>query len=158
MRGWTDVWLNNDFRAWDLSEDLAYIRVPILIIQGEHDHYGTVRQIEIAREECYCPVEVLLMPGIQHVPHREAPEVTLEAIADFCRSAAARARSAAPLPPPSFRGRKREPESTRSNAPIPDRRCGVRNDVRASGLHALSYMNYNACQPGMADGMANTAR
>ena len=78
MRGWTDVWLKNDFRSWDLTEDLAYIRVPILIIQGEHDQYGTVRQIEIAQEECYCPVEVLLMPGIKHVPHREAPEATLD--------------------------------------------------------------------------------
>ena len=94
VRGWTDVWLKNDFTTWDLSEDLAYIRVPILIIQGEHDHYGTVRQIEIAQEECYCPVEVLLIPGIQHVPHREAPEVTLKAIADFCRPPAARARAA----------------------------------------------------------------
>jgi pimeloyl-ACP methyl ester carboxylesterase len=83
VRGWTDVWLNNDFSAWDLRENLAYIRVPILIIQGEQDHYGTVRQIEIAKEECYCPVEVLLIPGIQHVPHREAPEVTPAAIADF---------------------------------------------------------------------------
>ena len=83
VRGWTDVWMKNDFKTWDLSEELAYIRVPILIIQGEHDHYGTERQIEIAREECYCPVDVLLIPGIQHVPHREAPEVTLKAIADF---------------------------------------------------------------------------
>ena len=60
MRGWTDVWLKNDFRGWDLTEDLAYIRVPVLIIQGEDDQYGTMRQIEIAQEECYCPVEVLL--------------------------------------------------------------------------------------------------
>ena len=48
----------NDFRAWDLTEDLAYIRVPILIVQGEDDQYGTMRQVEIAQEECYCPVEV----------------------------------------------------------------------------------------------------
>jgi len=26
---------------------------------------------------------VLLIPGIQHIPHREAPEVTLQAIAEF---------------------------------------------------------------------------
>jgi pimeloyl-ACP methyl ester carboxylesterase len=83
VRGWSDVWLNNDVRAWDLREDLAYIRVPILIIQGEQDHYGTVRQIEIAKEECYCPVEALLLPGVQHVPYREAPEATLSAISDF---------------------------------------------------------------------------
>jgi pimeloyl-ACP methyl ester carboxylesterase len=85
VRGWTDVWLTNDFSTWDLTEDLAYIRVPVLILQGENDNYGTVRQIEIAKEECYCPVEVLLLPDIKHVPHREAPDVTLEAIADFCR-------------------------------------------------------------------------
>jgi pimeloyl-ACP methyl ester carboxylesterase len=87
VRGWTDVWLTNDFRPWDLREDLAYIRVPILIIQGEDDHYGTVRQIEIAQEECYCPVEVLLLPDAQHAPHREATEATLAAIVDFVRRA-----------------------------------------------------------------------
>jgi pimeloyl-ACP methyl ester carboxylesterase len=85
VRGWTDVWMKNDFKSWDISDVLAYIRVPILIIQGEHDHYGTERQIEIAREECTCPVDVLLIPSIQHVPHREAPETTLAAIAGFCQ-------------------------------------------------------------------------
>jgi pimeloyl-ACP methyl ester carboxylesterase len=75
--------MKNNFKTWDISEELAYVRVPILIIQGEHDHYGTGRQIEIARDECYCPVDVLLIPGIQHIPHREAPEATLRAIAEF---------------------------------------------------------------------------
>lgn len=83
VHGWSDVWLNNDVSAWDLRDDLAFIRVPILIIQGEQDDFGTVRQIEIAREECYCPVEALLLPGVQHIPHREAPEATLNAITGF---------------------------------------------------------------------------
>jgi pimeloyl-ACP methyl ester carboxylesterase len=83
FRGWNDVWLDNDFRQWDISEELAYIRVPILIVQGEDDQYGTVRQIEIAQEECYCPVDVALLPGVKHNPAREAPEVTLRTTADF---------------------------------------------------------------------------
>jgi pimeloyl-ACP methyl ester carboxylesterase len=83
VRGWTDVWMTNDFRTWDLRDDLAHIRVPILIVQGEHDHYGTERQIRIAQDECYCPVDVLLIPDIQHIPHREAPEATLKAIVEF---------------------------------------------------------------------------
>ena len=45
---------------------LAYIRVPVLIVQGEDDQYGTVKQIEAAERECYCPVEVALL-------HRRAP-------------------------------------------------------------------------------------
>jgi pimeloyl-ACP methyl ester carboxylesterase len=84
VRGWSDVWLTNDCRRWDIREELAYIRVPILIIQGAHDDYGTPRQIEIAQEECYCPVETLLMPAVKHVPYREAPDATLAAISGFC--------------------------------------------------------------------------
>ena len=75
VRGWTDVWMKNDFKTWDLSEELAYIRVPILIIQGEDDHYGTARQIEIAQDECYCPVDVLLMPGYSGA--RSRPPVSI---------------------------------------------------------------------------------
>ncbi|ARP99327.1 alpha/beta fold hydrolase [Pseudorhodoplanes sinuspersici] len=83
FRGWNDVWLDHDFRQWDISEELAYIRVPILIIQGEDDQYGTVKQIEIAQEECYCPVDVALLPGVKHSPHREGLEATLKLVAEF---------------------------------------------------------------------------
>jgi pimeloyl-ACP methyl ester carboxylesterase len=84
--GWNGAWLDPQFRAWDISEYLAYIRVPILILQGEADQYGTMRQAEIAREECYCPVEVIEIAGAVHSPQREAPEATLEAITGFARA------------------------------------------------------------------------
>ncbi len=74
FHSWCDPWLDPDFRKWDITDALAYIRVPILIVQGENDQYGTVRQIEVAQEECYCPVEVALLPDTRHAPHREAPD------------------------------------------------------------------------------------
>ena len=83
FRGWNDAWLDPGFRNWDISEELAYVRVPILIVQGDDDQYGTARQIEIAQEECYCPVDVALLPNTRHAPHREAPDATLKAVADF---------------------------------------------------------------------------
>jgi pimeloyl-ACP methyl ester carboxylesterase len=83
--GWNAAWLDPKFRGWDISDYLAYIRVPVLIVQGADDHYGTLRQIEIAEAECYCPVEVAIMPGAGHSPHREAAEATLQTIADFAR-------------------------------------------------------------------------
>ncbi len=83
--GWNDAWLDARFRDWDISEYLAYIRVPIAILQGAEDQYGTMRQVEIAREECYCPVDVTLIPGAGHSPHREAPGATLETIAEFAK-------------------------------------------------------------------------
>ncbi len=83
FKGWNGAWLDPDFRKWDITEFLAYIRVPILIVQGEDDQYGTVKQIEAAQQECYCPVEVALLPGARHSPQREAPELTLKAISEF---------------------------------------------------------------------------
>src|SRR5471030_2667825 len=35
--GWNSAWLDPDFRKWDITEFLAYIRVPVLIVQGEDD-------------------------------------------------------------------------------------------------------------------------
>ena len=85
--GWNDAWLDPKFRDWDISEYLAYIRVPVAIVQGAADQYGTMRQVEIAQEECYCPVDVVLIADAGHSPYREAPDETLAAIADFAAAA-----------------------------------------------------------------------
>jgi pimeloyl-ACP methyl ester carboxylesterase len=84
--GWNDAWLDPKFRNWDISEYLAYIRVPVKILQGVDDQYGTMRQVEIAQEECYCPVDVTVIAGAGHAPHREAPGVTLDAIREFANA------------------------------------------------------------------------
>jgi pimeloyl-ACP methyl ester carboxylesterase len=84
--GWSEAWLDPKFRDWDISEYLAYIRVPVAILQGADDRYGTIRQIEIAQEECYCPVDVTMMAGAGHSLHREAPGATLEAITEFANA------------------------------------------------------------------------
>jgi pimeloyl-ACP methyl ester carboxylesterase len=81
--GWNAAWLDPKFRNWDISEFLAYIRVPVAILQGGNDQYGTIRQVEIAQEECYCPVDVTIVSNAGHSPHRDAPEATLDAIAEF---------------------------------------------------------------------------
>ena len=83
FKGWNGAWLDPDFRKWDITGELAYIRVPVLIVQGEDDQYGTTKQIEVAQQECYCPVEVALVPKARHSPQRDAPEITLNAIAEF---------------------------------------------------------------------------
>lgn len=85
FRGWNEAWLDPGFRKWDITEELAYIRVPILIVQGADDQYGTVRHIAAAEQECYCPVEVTLLPGVRHSPYREAAQPTLKAISGFVK-------------------------------------------------------------------------
>jgi len=84
--GWNGAWLDPQFRNWDITDYLAYIRVPVAIIQGAADQYGTMRQIEVAQQECYCPVDVTVLPGVGHSPHREAPAETLQAVSEFYRA------------------------------------------------------------------------
>jgi len=83
FRGWSGAWLDPGFASFDTTDALAYVRVPMLIIQGAADPYGTIAQARVAEQECYCPVETLLMPGVGHAPHRENPEETLSAVAAF---------------------------------------------------------------------------
>ena len=84
FRGWNEAWLDPRFaRAFDITEALAYIRVPVLLLQGEADRYGTLAQVRVAQEECYCPVDVLEMPGVGHSPQRENADETLAALATF---------------------------------------------------------------------------
>jgi len=85
FRSWNEPWTHPDFEKWDITDALGYIRVPILVVQGEDDQYGTLRQVKIVEEQCYCPVETAIFPGIRHVPQREAPELTLAAVCGFIK-------------------------------------------------------------------------
>jgi pimeloyl-ACP methyl ester carboxylesterase len=83
FRSWIEPWLNPEFQKWDITEALGYFRVPIQVVQGAEDQYGTLKQIDAAKEECFCPVEVEFLPGARHSPHRDAPAATLDAVAGF---------------------------------------------------------------------------
>ncbi|MCE8515119.1 alpha/beta hydrolase [Ruegeria pomeroyi] len=81
--GWNDAWLDPGFATWNVAEVIDYIRVPILAIQGRHDQYGTLAQIEEIENRAYCPVDTLIL-DCRHEPHRECADRVLQEIADFC--------------------------------------------------------------------------
>ena len=81
--GWNGVWLDPGFRAWNLEEFLPGIRVPILILQGDRDEYGTWRQVEAIERQAGGPVESVLIQDCGHSPHREQAAVALEPMVGF---------------------------------------------------------------------------
>lgn len=84
FRGWNDIWLHPDFRRWDIEEYLAGIAVPLLLIQGEDDQYGTVAQVEAIARQVRGPVETLMLPDCAHSPHQSLQkDATIAAIAGF---------------------------------------------------------------------------
>src|SRR5262249_6667808 len=40
--GWNRAWLDPAFRTWRIDDHLGFIRVPMLILQGTEDEYGTL--------------------------------------------------------------------------------------------------------------------
>ena len=81
--GWHDAWLHPDFRDWDLTDYLPCIDVPLLVLQGEGDPYGTGAQVEAIERQAGGGVEVLMLPECGHCPHLEQREATLGAMAAF---------------------------------------------------------------------------
>ncbi len=81
--GWNQAWLHPDFRNWNITEFLPAVRVPMLVIQGHDDQYGTAAQIEAAQAATNCPVDVLYLENCRHSPQVDQPEATLGAIRDF---------------------------------------------------------------------------
>jgi len=81
--GWNRAWLDPGFRAWNLEEFLPGIRVPVLVVQGRDDEYGTEDQVRRIARGLGGPAEVLLLDACGHSPHRDQPEKALEAVARF---------------------------------------------------------------------------
>jgi pimeloyl-ACP methyl ester carboxylesterase len=80
--GWNDVWLSPAFRDWSIEEEIAAIRCPLLAIQGLDDEYGTLEQIRgIARR--VPQAQLLEIPNCGHSPHKDQPEVVIEAVKRF---------------------------------------------------------------------------
>jgi len=83
FKGWNQAWLDPRFRDWDIRHVLCHIQVPVLVIQGRQDEYGSAAQVDAARALCPGPVETLFLDDCGHAPFRDQRDVTLQAIANF---------------------------------------------------------------------------
>lgn len=81
--GWNRVWLDPDFRHWNIEALLPRVRCPVLVVQGREDPYGTLAQVEAIRRQAGGPVETLVLDGCGHAPHRDHPERVLAAMTEF---------------------------------------------------------------------------
>ena len=84
FRGWNDIWLHPDFRAWNIERELAPITCPLLAVQGLDDEYGTLEQIRgIARR--LPQTQLLELPNCGHSPHKDQPATLIAAVCQFMR-------------------------------------------------------------------------
>jgi pimeloyl-ACP methyl ester carboxylesterase len=86
FRGWNDVWLSPEFRSWNIEDRLGGVACPVLLVQGDADPYGTLAQLDAIERGVRARCRRVVLPGVGHAPHLEAPEETVAAVADFVRA------------------------------------------------------------------------
>ena len=80
--GWNDIWLNPQFRHWNIEALLPQITCPLLAIQGVNDEFGTMAQIDgIAREVPHA--QLVKLDNCGHSPHRAQPQTVIDAVRNF---------------------------------------------------------------------------
>lgn len=77
---WNDVWLDPEFRAWNIEEYLPRITCPVIAIQGLQDEYGTMAQLEAIDSQVGGACELVKLERCGHSPFRDQPEATLYAL------------------------------------------------------------------------------
>jgi pimeloyl-ACP methyl ester carboxylesterase len=90
VHGWSGAWTDPGFADWNMDRYLASIRVPLLVIQGADDQYGTAAQPDTIARLTGGPCEVLMLAECAHAPHEEQPEAVLQAMLRFVGEIAGR--------------------------------------------------------------------
>jgi pimeloyl-ACP methyl ester carboxylesterase len=85
--GWSDLWLDPDFGAWNIVGSLAAVTCPVLVVQGVLDEYGTLAQLDAIEQHSAGAVQRVELDGVGHAPHAEAPEAVCAAVRAFLRAA-----------------------------------------------------------------------
>lgn len=86
FRAWTETWLSDRFRSWNIEKYLPNITCPVLVLQGENDEFGSTKQVSAITEQVSGRAQQCLIPAVGHSPHKENPEQTLEPVIRFLQS------------------------------------------------------------------------
>jgi len=83
FKAWSETWLSGWFRSWDMQYVLASVEVPVLVIQGETDKYGTPAQVNAIVSQCSGDARSEMISDCGHAPHHEARDRVVALMAEF---------------------------------------------------------------------------
>lgn len=83
FKAWSDTWLSDHFRTWNITEILKKIYCPVLAIQGENDEFGSKDQLFGIQQNINASCEIHLIENTGHSPHLESPGHILNLSHDF---------------------------------------------------------------------------
>ncbi|MBN2681554.1 MAG: alpha/beta hydrolase [Bacteroidales bacterium] len=83
---WANTWISKESKNWNICNFLEAIICPVLVIQGENDEYGSLRQIQLITKHCKANCSILQIPECGHIPHFEKQEHIIEETNEFFKS------------------------------------------------------------------------
>jgi len=86
VEGWSDAWLASSFRAWTIEAGLPAVACPVLLLQAEHDPYGSLEHLNRIAGRVRGPVRRVVLPGDGHAPHRRCRARALREMTGFIGS------------------------------------------------------------------------
>lgn len=79
---WTKTWLSQEHQSWNIEHFIPLIEVPTLVIQGEFDEFGTMKQVD-AFDKSSGNVEKCIVKNAKHTAHREEKDLVFNTITNF---------------------------------------------------------------------------
>jgi pimeloyl-ACP methyl ester carboxylesterase len=83
FRAWSETWLSEWFRNWNVEYLLPSIKSPLLVIQGKNDHYGSAAQARTISTKSSGPAQMEIVDNCDHVPHNEAQHEVVTLMSEF---------------------------------------------------------------------------
>jgi pimeloyl-ACP methyl ester carboxylesterase len=80
--GWATIWLQPEFRIWNIEEYVKKINIPFLAVQGTEDQYGSFAQLESIKKH-FLKSDINHILNCGHIPHLQAKDFVLNLMADF---------------------------------------------------------------------------
>ena len=80
---WSDTWLQDSFKNWNIEAILKEITCLSLIIQGEKDEYASAEHVNCIVKGIGQNAEPLMIPNCGHAPHKESTELILNHVSNF---------------------------------------------------------------------------
>ena len=83
FRTWADTWLSPAFADWSIIDLLPRVQVPVIVLQGRDDQYGSPAQVDAIVAGVGGTATPLVLDDCGHAPHMDFPALLLDLTSCF---------------------------------------------------------------------------
>lgn len=82
---WAEIWNSEGYRNWSIEPMMPAVKCPSLIIQGEYDEFGSLKQVDGIVGGTTGKSTKWIIPNVKHNPHKEVPDLVLQRCVEFIK-------------------------------------------------------------------------